>query len=183
MGCGRRIEGRRTSPDRPTLAVGLNVAEGPEVAADVVEDAVEDHPQAGVVGRGDEAPQRLVRAEPPVQVPVVGRVVAVRRRLEDRPEVEGVAAELRGCGRASRSAGRAAHRSRAEVVARRRAAQARAGRRDRRTSRQRGSSSMCTDRYSKRARRRRRRYAGGPAGRPNARSRVDAVLELVDGLV
>ncbi len=59
---------------------------GVEVPADVVEHAVEQHPEAAVVGLADEGVEVLVGAEPAVDPTVVGGVVAVRRRLEDRTE-------------------------------------------------------------------------------------------------
>ncbi len=64
-------------------------------AADVVEDAVQQHPDAAVGGRGEERVEVGVVAQARVDPPVVGGVVAVRLRLEDRAEREAVGPQLR----------------------------------------------------------------------------------------
>src|SRR5262245_33569568 len=74
-------------------AAGLELAKPPEAASDVVEHTVEDHADDPSVAGGHERGERIVVPEPPVHVEVVGGVVAVRRRLEERTQVERVHAE------------------------------------------------------------------------------------------
>src|SRR5262249_35538626 len=82
-------------PDRKArpLAAAVELANPQEAASDVVEHTVEDHADAPSVAGGHERGERFVVPEPPVHVEVVGGVVAVRRRLEERTQVERVHAE------------------------------------------------------------------------------------------
>ena len=66
-----------------------------EAPAGVVEDAVEHDADAPGVGLVDQPPERGVAAQHRVDLLVVVRVIAVvRRRLEDRREVDGVDAQV-----------------------------------------------------------------------------------------
>ena len=80
---------------RPGAAVqrGLERREPP---ADVVEHAVEDQPQPALVGRRHQRVEVGLVAQPGVDPEVVGGVVPVALRREDRPEQQAVAAELDG---------------------------------------------------------------------------------------
>ena len=69
--------------------------ERPEAAPGVVEDAVEHHPHPAPVGRLDQVGERLVAAEQRIDREVVVRVISVvRRRREDRVQVERVDAQV-----------------------------------------------------------------------------------------
>jgi hypothetical protein len=70
-----------------------HLPEAREVAPDVVEDAVEQHPDTARVPGRDEVDEVLLGAESPVDLEVVDGVVAVSLRLEDRAEGQAVAAQ------------------------------------------------------------------------------------------
>ncbi|MDR6166793.1 hypothetical protein QE367_000997 [Microbacterium paludicola] len=74
----------------------LESFEGRMLASHVVEDTVEQHPDAAVVGGRDEAVEIEPVAQPRVDAEVIGRVVAVRARREHRPEQQPVEPELDG---------------------------------------------------------------------------------------
>lgn len=67
-----------------------------EVDTDVVEHAVEKHPQAPAMGLGDEVVEIMVVAEPRIDPVVVGRVVTVCARSENRPQRDPRRTELDG---------------------------------------------------------------------------------------
>src|SRR5580693_6344556 len=75
----------------PLLA---DVAEGPEVAARVVEHGVEHEANAAAMQLAAYRGERGVIAEAPVHAEIVGDVVAVGARLEDGAEQERVGAEV-----------------------------------------------------------------------------------------
>jgi hypothetical protein len=75
---------------RPVLQGGDEARVG---APDVVEDAVEEHAHAALVGGGEQGVQVGVVAEPRVDPEVVDGVVAVRLGCEHRAEREPVRAE------------------------------------------------------------------------------------------
>ncbi|HWG85504.1 MAG TPA: hypothetical protein VNT60_08505 [Deinococcales bacterium] len=67
-----------------------HVAEGPEVPADVVEDPVQNEPEATAVQVTAPFGEGVVASQAPVHPVVVGGVVAVRAGLQDRTEEDGV---------------------------------------------------------------------------------------------
>ena len=71
-----------------------DVAKGPEVAASVVEHGVEHEANAAAMQLTAKRGERGVIAEAPVDVEIVGDVVAVGARLEDGAEQESVGAEV-----------------------------------------------------------------------------------------
>ena len=72
------------------LQVGLQVAEGPEVTPDVVEDGVQHQAHASALQLAGKGRQGLVGAQAPVHLVIIDRVVAVRAGLEERAEVKRV---------------------------------------------------------------------------------------------
>lgn len=80
-------------PVRGRLALGRHIGERPETASDMVEDAVEQDPDAPLGRRVDEPSQVVLAAEPWIDTVVVDGVVAVRLGREHRTEREPVAAE------------------------------------------------------------------------------------------
>ena len=84
---------------RRPAAVLQHVVERPEAAPGVVEHAVEHDPDAAGVRRVEQLAQGRVAAEQRVHLEVVVRVVAVvRRRREDRRQVQRVDAQVREVG-------------------------------------------------------------------------------------
>ena len=75
------------------LPAGLNVPEGEEIAARVVEHAVQDHPHARRVAAAHEFGQILVGAQAGVQLAIIRGIVAVARRLKQRADVKPRAAQ------------------------------------------------------------------------------------------
>src|SRR5580704_4213258 len=71
-----------------------NVAEGPEVAARVVEHRVEHEADAAAMQLAADRGESGVIAEAPVHEEIVGDVVAVGARLQDGTEQERVGAEV-----------------------------------------------------------------------------------------
>ena len=67
-----------------------------EISSDVVEHAVEQHPQPARLRLGDQMVEVGVVAEPRVDAVVVGGVVAVCARREHRPERDSGRAEFDG---------------------------------------------------------------------------------------
>jgi hypothetical protein len=94
----RVIRPVRCPPEPPgrrrARAAGDRRLEGGELPADMVEHAVEYHPQAPLPGRGHQGVEVVVVAEPRVDPEVIGGVVPVRLGGEDRAEQQPVAAEL-----------------------------------------------------------------------------------------
>jgi len=77
------------------LPILHDVSKCKEVGPRVVEDAVDDHPDPVPVADTQELAEQLVRPELRVDRHVVGGVVlVVRRRLEDRIQIEGVDTEV-----------------------------------------------------------------------------------------
>ena len=72
------------------------VAVAGEVGPDMVEDTVEQDAQTATVRLGDKLVEVRVVAEPRIDPLVVGGVVAVSPRLEDRPERDSRCAEFDG---------------------------------------------------------------------------------------
>src|SRR5271155_5613821 len=72
-----------------------DIAKGPEVAASVVEHRVENEANTSAMQLTADRAERGVIAEAPVDVEIVGDVVAVGARLEDGAEQERVGAEVR----------------------------------------------------------------------------------------
>ena len=90
-----RSAGTRTRSARPALSASTARNAGMP-AADVVEHAVEQHPQPALVRRGDQRVEVAVVAEPRVDPEVVDGVVAVRLGREHRAEREPGGAQLDG---------------------------------------------------------------------------------------
>jgi hypothetical protein len=55
----------------------LHLAEGPEVAPDVMKDAIEDNPNLALMTGGDQIGERLVSAKPPINAKIVGGIIAM----------------------------------------------------------------------------------------------------------
>ena len=77
------------------LAVLLQLPEGEEIAAHMVEHAVHDDPLAPRMAVGDEFFELLIGAQPPVYLPVVDGVIAVGAALEQRADIDRRTAKLR----------------------------------------------------------------------------------------
>src|SRR5580658_8603254 len=71
-----------------------NVAKGPEIAPRVVEHGVEHEANAAAMQLAANRSERGVIAEAPVDAEIVGDVVAVGARLEDRADQKRVGAEV-----------------------------------------------------------------------------------------
>ena len=76
------------------LPVLLDVPEGEEIPACVVEDPVQHHPDAPAVAGRHKILEILIGAQAAVQLPVVRGVVAVGLGFKQRPDVQGIAAQL-----------------------------------------------------------------------------------------
>jgi hypothetical protein len=92
---GAEIHAAEPVAVRGGLPLDLQVAEGPEVTADVMEHAVQDQADAAAVQLRGQGGKRGVVTQAPVHPAVVGRVVAVAGGLEQRPQIQGVHSELR----------------------------------------------------------------------------------------
>src|SRR6266496_6612153 len=66
------------------------------LTADMIEHAVEHDTQPAVMGRLDERIEIALVAEPPVDLEVIDRVVAMHGRGEDRPEQKPRGSEIHG---------------------------------------------------------------------------------------
>mmetsp|Transcript_8224 Transcript_8224/g.20073 ORF Transcript_8224/g.20073 Transcript_8224/m.20073 type:complete len:369 (+) Transcript_8224:736-1842(+) len=77
----------------PLLPQIHQLLEGVELAAGVVEDAVEDNPDAALVEFIEHDLEGLVVSDPPVDLEVVHRVIPVGLGLEERREVDGCHAQ------------------------------------------------------------------------------------------
>ena len=70
------------------LAVGPHVLEGKEITSGVVEDAVKDDLEAGLVASAHKGDEVIVGAQARVEQLVVGGFVAMSHRLEERANIE-----------------------------------------------------------------------------------------------
>ena len=76
------------------LAVLLQILKCEEIAADVVEHAIENDMHALVVAGLHKALQVFICPETRIELLVVGRVIAVRAGLKERSDIKGVAADF-----------------------------------------------------------------------------------------
>ena len=76
------------------LSLFLDILECPEVASHVVEYAVQDDPDAVFVQFVADVGKHFVGAQPAVNHPVVGGIIAVFHRLEHRSEVDCINAQF-----------------------------------------------------------------------------------------
>ena len=87
---GVKVAGTSAKPLSPALAIAG------EVGTDVIENAVQKQSQASPTRFGDEVVEIVVVAEPRIDPVMVGGVVTVCARGEDRPERDPRRAELDG---------------------------------------------------------------------------------------
>ena len=92
---GVKVAGSAAKPARRRDVVCRFAIAG-EVDTDVVEHAVEQHTQASPMRLGDQVVEIIVVAEPRVDPEMVGGVVTVCARSEDRPERDPRRTELNG---------------------------------------------------------------------------------------
>ena len=76
------------------LPVLPDIPEGEEIPACMVEDPVQHHPDALAVAGRHKILEILIGAQAAVQLPVVRGIVAVGLRFKQRPDVQGIAAQL-----------------------------------------------------------------------------------------
>ncbi len=84
---------REPIPIRRVFAVLLDIPKSPKIAADVVENAIQNQADAVLMQICRQRRQRPPVAEAAVDFGVVGGIVAVRSRFKDRPEIERIDAQ------------------------------------------------------------------------------------------
>src|ERR1700744_3475307 len=92
---GVKVAGTPAKPARRRVVV-RRIAIAGEIRTDVVEHAVQKHPQAPPMRFRDEVVEIVVVAEPGIEPVMVGGVVTVWARGEDRPQGDARGTELEG---------------------------------------------------------------------------------------
>ena len=92
---GVKVAGTPAKPARRRVVMRCFAIAG-EVGTDVVEHAVQKHSQASPMRFGDEVVEIVVVAEPRIDPVMIGGVVTVCARSEDRPERDTRRTELNG---------------------------------------------------------------------------------------
>ena len=78
---------------RAIVLRGEDIAEGPEIAADVVEHAIEDHPDSLIVESGDAFGKGVVGPKTSVDGEIISGVVSMRCGFKHRSQKEAVDAK------------------------------------------------------------------------------------------